>query len=640
MEIKNFNIPVFCLIICLQCQIGIAQHVLADSTKTVLEELSPFIDSFAFNKMEEYHIPGAAISIVADSAIQYYNGYGLADIENKRPVNRDKTSFRIASITKTFTALAALQLVQKGKLDLYSDIRNFLPDENFSFLSETPITLHHLLTHTAGFDLTDTGDASLTPEDTYSIEEMARSRMPDRVHKPGQVCSYSNFGYTLIGYLIQHVSGQPYEEYIIEHILSPLDMINTSIHQPMPDSLKSNLSKSYVWKDGQIELKRDYTNTLPGGGIISTARDMSNYMLMHLNGGKFKGRELLDSVHHQMLTSQQYGSRKTKYGICYSFFENFWTGRRSIEHSGGQLGFLSLMILIPETGTGLFIAHNNRKNANRYRYDIARQLLDTLVGNRSTAVAPLVPSANFDDIADNYIGTFKRLDYPTNTFEKATRLFGQFSTEYKIEYVGNGRITTYGDDYVMTEEHLFQRDTTNSTYKLEFLVDENGKAQKLLIGTSSYERISWLEKKRVQQPFLFVSGVFLILLFLSRPVAWIIRKFRNKKKVILHETRILNNWLYWTGSSLALGVIGFILHFAIYRDQLSDYGVPMSMKLVFVVCTFGFILTFLSPYFLWQNWKIKSTGIAKKLINTILILSCITLSTIYYVYNIIGFQYY
>ena len=119
------------------------------------------------------------------------------------------------------------------------------------------------------------------------------------------------------------------------------------------------------------------------------------------------------------------------------------------------------------------------------------------------------------------------MNYPVNTFEKAIRLFGQFSTEYKIEYAGDGKISTYGDNYVMTKEHLFQRDTTNSTYKMEFIMDESGRAERLFIGINSYERISWLERKRVQQPFLFISLLLLLFYSLSRPIQWTIRKIRR-----------------------------------------------------------------------------------------------------------------
>lgn len=603
-------------------------------------QLTSYIDSLAQAGMEEAHIPGAVITIITDSSVVFNKGYGFADVENEIPVDGEKTIFRIASITKTFTAMAVLQLVEQGKLNLHEDIRAYLPDDDFDFLSDEPITLHHLLTHTAGFDLTDTGDAALIPEDVIPLEEMARRRMPDRVHKTGEVYSYSNFGYTLLGYIIQEVSGMPYEDYMRRNLLEPLGMVNTGIRQPLPEPYKSNLAKSYVWKGEQVALERDYTNTLPGGGIISSGADMANYMRMHLNQGTFEENQLISPEGHELLTSHKFGSRHTKYGICYSFFENMWTGRRSLEHSGGQLGFVSLMALIPETGTGIFIAQNNRKDAGGFRYQMARAILDTLIGNKERNIAPLTPPDNFDAIADNYTGVYKKMDYPIATFEKCSRLFGQFSAEYDIKYDGNGRLATYGNSYIQVDDHLFQMDDPESTFKMEFLVDDTGKAHTLFIGTTKYERINWLRKKRVQQMFLFVSIVILLILFLSRPITWIVRKARDRALSIPEGSRGLRKWMYWTGSLLALAAVGIIVNFLIYRDQMSDYGLPISLKAVFVLSTLGVILALLSPYFLWKNWKLPSLKLRSKIANTLVVLAIVIVSVIYYVYNLVGFQYY
>ena len=610
------------------------------SSLTTLDNVKPYIDSLAIDGMKKYHIPGAVITIITDSSEVFYKGYGNSNFEAEIPVDADKTLFRIASITKTFTSTAVMQLVQEGKLDLHKDIRNYLPDDDFDFLSDMPITLHHLLTHTAGFDLTDTGDAALVPEKIIPIEEMARRHMPDRIYEPGDVHSYSNFGYTLIGYIIQEVSGIPYEDYIRTKILQPLNMVHTGIRQPLPEPYKTNLSKSYVWKDGQRELTRDYTNTLPGGGIISSAKDMANYMLMHLNGGKLNDVELLGPDQHKILISQHYGSRNTPYGVCYSFFENRWTGRRSIEHSGGQLGFVSLMVLIPETGTGIFITQNNRKEAGGFRYDLTRAILDTLIGYKKNNFDSIVSPKEFDAIAKNYTGVYKQMNYPKNSFEKLARLFGMFSTEYKIEYDGAGSLTTYGDSFVHVGDHLFRLNKANTDYTLEFFPDETGMSQRLMNGTSSYERISWFQKKRVQQGF-FIPSIFLLLLFvLSRPIGRLIRKARKKQITSSLNSKRLRKWLYGTALLVVGGALGLVMHFLIFRDQLSDYGVPLSMKIVFVICSAGFILAILSPYFLWKNWSLKELRIKNKIMNTVIIIAIVLVSIMFYTYNLIGFQYY
>ncbi|NND52189.1 MAG: hypothetical protein HKN54_07275, partial [Flavobacteriaceae bacterium] len=342
----------------------------------------------------------------------------------------------------------------------------------------------------------------------------------------------------------------------------------------------------------------------------------------------------------KILISQHYGSRKTAYGICYGFFENRWTGRRTLDHSGGQLGFVSLMVLIPETGDGIFIAQNNRKDAGGFRYDLTRAILDTLVGRKNNGFDSVAKPKSIEDIAKNYTGVYKQMNYPKNSFEKLIRLFGFFSTEYKIEYDGQGSLTTYGDSYVPAGDHLFRLNQSDTDYFLEFFPDESGKAQRMMNGTGSYERISWFEKNRVQQGF-FIPSIFLLLIFvLSRPIGRLKRKRREKRYAPKPANKRFNKWMYVTALLVVLGALGLILHFLILRDQVSDYGVPLSMKFNFLVCTAGFISAILSPYFLWRNWSLKGLGIIKKMMNSVIIIAIILVAIMFYEYNLIGFQYY
>ena len=609
-------------------------------TTNPIEPLESYLDSLVAEGMKSYHVPGVTIAVVTDSQFVFTKAYGLANIEDNIKVDKEKTGFRIASITKTFTALAAMQLVEQGKLDLHKPIEIYLPDDDFDFLDDKPFTAHQLLTHTAGFDLTDTGDAALRVEDVIPLEELARHQMPDQVHDPGTVHSYSNFGYALMGYLIQEISGMRYEDYIRENILKPLGMLNTDLTQPLPDKIKTNLARSYVWNDEQIYLPRDYTNTTPGGGIVSNADDMSKYMLMLLNAGQLDDVELLSPEYFEMLTSQQYGSKQTKYGVCYAFFENMWTTRRSLDHTGGQLGFVSLMTLIPETGTGIFIAQNNRKNAGRFRYDVMIPLLDTLLGEKKREIPKLIPPDNFDTIAKNYTGRYKQKNYPKATFEKLSRFFGAFTTEYWVSYKGEGIMDIRGTEYIMIDEHLFQMNDQESTHKMEFKVDDKGKAQELMIGTTSYERVPWYKFKRVLQFSLIVSMIMLLFHVIVSPIRRIIRKRRKNAVHNNPRAKWITKWYYRTALLYVVGTAGVAIVFAYYQDQMSDYGVPLILKLILLIYTIAFILACLSPIVLWKSITNKSLGTIDRMKDLILIAAIVVTSLTLFHFNMIGFQYY
>ncbi|MBT8220645.1 MAG: beta-lactamase family protein [Bacteroidia bacterium] len=588
--------------------------------------------------MQKFKVPGAVITIITDSSEVFTRGYGYADVENQIAVDPKSTLFRIASITKTFTATAAMQLVEQGTLDLHTDIGNYLPDKDFDFLKGEPFTMHHLLTHTAGFDLTDTGDAALTPEEVVPLEQLARRQMPDQVHKPGTVFSYSNFGYALAGYVIQTISGMSYEDYMIRNVLNPIGMNQTGIRQPLPKALKLNLANSYTWEDGQVALERDYTNTLPGGGIISNAVDMSRYMKMHLQGGIIDSTVILNAENHRILTSQKYGSKNTKYGICYAFNENMWNGRRSIDHSGGQLGFLSLMVLIPKTGTGIFIAHNNRQDASGFRYNLTATILDTLIGQEEREIQPLTPSKAFDNIADNYTGRYLQMNYPHNTFEKVSQLFGFFANEHQVSHDSIGSLTIFGSPFVQIEDHLFQMDRPQSDYKVEFLVDDNGLAYQLFAGTNSYQRIPWYQHNRLKQIGMIFSILVMLIFVLSRPAISIIRKIRNRK--IQRKRSWLYHWQYWTATLFMLGALSLVALFLIYQDQISDYGVPFSLKTTLGINTIGALSAVISPMALWSIWKSNDHSKGRKFLNTLVIISIIITTIILVDMRMIGFQYY
>src|SRR6185503_6315777 len=184
-------------------------------------------------------------------------GYGYADIENSLPVDPEQTLFRVGSVTKLFTWTAVMQLAEQGKLDLDADINTYL-DFHIPDTYPEPITLKHLLTHTAGFEdrffevLASDAD-SLVPARDWLI-----SHMPARVRPPGMIAAYSNYGAALAGYIVARVSGQTYNQYIQENILAPLGMLHSTAQSPIPPDLRAQASVGYTYKDGAFQPFPDY----------------------------------------------------------------------------------------------------------------------------------------------------------------------------------------------------------------------------------------------------------------------------------------------------------------------------------------------------------------------------------------------
>src|SRR5581483_11545559 len=207
------------------------------------QDLGAFLDGLIPTELERDNIAGAVISVVKDGQLLYAKGYGYADVAHHLPVSADSTVFRIASISKLFTATAVMQLVEQGKLNLDTDVQTYL---DFKLRRHFPdkITLRNLLTHTAGFE-ESVKDLPADPGKSVPLREHILERTPDQIYRPGTVTSYSNYGADLAWYIVQVVSGTPYPEYVRLHILEPLGMTHSSIAEPLPPEVRHLLSRNY-----------------------------------------------------------------------------------------------------------------------------------------------------------------------------------------------------------------------------------------------------------------------------------------------------------------------------------------------------------------------------------------------------------
>jgi CubicO group peptidase (beta-lactamase class C family) len=219
-----------------------ARILYASHDKIETGDLETFTDELITRQLDEYHIAGAVVSIVQDGKIELTRGYGYANIEEQIPVTPDETIFRIGSAGKLFTWTAVMQLVEQGKIDLDTDINTYLPDFKIPDTFPEPITMLNLLSHTAGFEERTTGTESRGPEEIISLHEYLSRYMPDRVRPAGELITYSNYGTALAGYIVEAVSGMPFEKYIERYLFSPLSMAHSTFRQPLPSDLKNHLA--------------------------------------------------------------------------------------------------------------------------------------------------------------------------------------------------------------------------------------------------------------------------------------------------------------------------------------------------------------------------------------------------------------
>src|SRR5437762_986537 len=388
-------------------------------------DFETFLDALIPSQLRNRNIAGAVVSVVKDGQVLFQKGYGYADVEAKKPVLPDQTLFRPGSISKLFTATAVMQLVEQGKLDLDRDVTDYL-DFTIPETYPEPVTLRQLLTHTAGFEETLKNLFVGHQTDMKPLRAYLVNQMPARIFPPVKVPSYSNYGFTLAGYIVERVSGEKFERYITNHILQPLRMTDSTFDQPLPPQLAAQMSKAYL-----IASKKprdfEFVQVAPAGALSTTTTDMTRFMLAFLQDGSVDGVAVLKPETVREMQTRQFAIHPMICGLGITFMEYWLDPVRAIGHGGDTVYFHSDMVLLPDAHVGYFISYNSLgKNVGGGRGEILRAFMNRYFPNPSEHRVDVDLETQKSDgrkVTGIYDGT-RRAD---TTFLKILPLLDQFS---------------------------------------------------------------------------------------------------------------------------------------------------------------------------------------------------------------------
>lgn len=319
-----------------------------------------WLDATIPGALEESGIAGAVVAVVGDGQVLTTRGFGYADTASRTEADPAETLFRPGSVSKVFTATAVMQLVQQGELDLDTDVAAYL-DFEIERGYDDDLTLRHLLSHTAGFEERIAGLIGSEGAEA-NLREALATDPPEQVFRPGTTPSYSNYGNALAGYIVERVSGMPFEDYIDEHLLAPLGMASSSFRQPLPEDLAERLSEAYGAAGGPAQ-PFEYVGTPPAGSLSATADDMAQFMLAQL-GAHPDGIELLDAATRELmyspaLTEESLGAFAGAQRMTLGWFQEDQNGHRVVGHGGDTNWFHSHLNLYPDDGAGIFVSFNS-----------------------------------------------------------------------------------------------------------------------------------------------------------------------------------------------------------------------------------------------------------------------------------------
>ncbi len=563
-------------------------------------EAAYFFDAFFARRMRESKITGLVFALVSHGEILLLKGYGHADINGRVPVYPETTLFPVGSITKLITATAAMQLVEKGQLDLHRDINDYLGSWQIPATFPEPITLAHLLTHTSGFDDQNIGSYVHTPQEALPLAERVVQRLPWRLRPPGRLAAYSNYNYDLAGYLVERVSGVSFDQYVREHLFLPLDMDATGLGQVQTTT--GFWAQGFIQRHSGLQLAPPTFDDTPSSGLVTTGRDMAHFLLAHLQRGRFNGYRILQEPTIQRMQARQFAPHPRLPGVAFGTSEYLRNGQRALAQGGISPGFVSLLFLLPAREVGFFVSYNNCHPLQHLNADLMAAFMDHYY--------PAVPtSANASDPGDSQrmrglslaaesstrlAGTYRILRHSRVTPEiVATLLVGQ-----KLVQVADGRLLIGEEEWCQQSPLFFTRGRQCAAFE----EDEHGTITYLHLPDGTYERIPWYETML----WNVGAGLFCTLIFGVTCLAGMLGELSRLVLRRRQPSRLLGGLRRVVLAMAALNLIFLVgLYQVLQASDLYDflYGMPLTLQGLLVLPLISAALNLSLLFLLPMAWR-------------------------------------
>lgn len=363
---KKLIILLYCVLFTFSCQQQVEKQVSENSLEEEItaiennllssiqiegESLTKFSLS---DRMKHYNVPGLSIAVVKDGELRWAKGYGIANTKNGKPVD-ENTIFQAGSISKPLAALAALKLIQEGKLDLDTDVNTYLKDwqvEENKFTAEEKVTLRRLLTHTAGMTVHGFPGYQQTDEFPSVVQVLDGEGNTGRIFVdtfPDAIWRYSGGGYTVMEKVVEDISGMPLEEYMAKNIFPALGMTRSTYNQPLTEEYHDNASAAYNSEGDLYEgLWHNYPEQA-AAGLWTTPTDLAKYCIAIQNIFQGKAESILSKeMVEKMLTKHKNG-----WGLGPSL--GFEGDSLTFGHGGKNAGFTNDMRAFAHQGNAVIV---------------------------------------------------------------------------------------------------------------------------------------------------------------------------------------------------------------------------------------------------------------------------------------------
>jgi CubicO group peptidase (beta-lactamase class C family) len=562
-------------------------------------EFASLLDAWLPGMLQKSDIPGATVVSVQSGRVLFRKGYGMANVAARQPMDPAQTIVRIASVSKPFTAVLVMQLVQSGALALADNAASHLGHVRIRNPFPEPVTIRHLLTHTAGLDKVDAGRtvrAESTPPD---LESYLKHNTPPVIRVPGEVFAYSNHGFALAGEIVADVRHLPFSECADQFLFQPLDMRSSSF-VIRPD-LRHRLATGYrSGESGMIAQPVDLMNTVPASMMVTTADDMAKFMTFMLGDAPPEADAVLSASLRRDMERVQYRNHDalpSGYGFGF-FIQDGADGTDWIWHDGDTRGWTAELDLYPAAHFGIFFAFNGDGGT-----DISARIVDSL-RSRFFGFESRVPEheTRFQPSElDQLCGQYAYVNTSVSTREKFETLV---TNPERVEVRGRDTLLFGQHAYTEIAPLVFQR-TDDRHGLLAFRHSDGTGTLYAATGIRAYRKLMWHERPAVHRTVLMASvvgwfSVLFRLLFLIR------RKYRGG----LHRTDQLR-WMVagFVFVCFLVFTAGFVL---ISPGATLRYGVPTSLRILFAVAGAGAAASVSLPVLASLRWKTSYKNVRER----------------------------
>jgi CubicO group peptidase (beta-lactamase class C family) len=583
--------------------IGAAQD--QESDPRTIEELKAHIQRILIRR----NVPGASIALVDREKTLWAGGIGKADVAAGTEVT-EKTLFRVGSISKSFTALAVLMLVEEGRLDLNAPVRDLVPEIEFTnpWQETHPVRVAHLMEHTTGFD--DIHPREYLYKDNASItllEGLAFNPNSRRCRwKPGQHRSYCNSGPAIAAYILEKVTGRVFEEFVRERIFDVLGMRHSSFHFPMQAEL---MAKGYE-ADGTTEAGYDHIIVRPSGALNASADEMARFIRMLINRGALDDTVLVkpETITRMERPKTTLAARAGfTFGYGLGNFASFQNGFTFHGHNGGITGFVSTYAYSSDLGLGFFASINKSSPALG---DIRRLVAKFLTSGLDR---PKVPEFSFAESDLGEAAGYYQLITPRQQIQHVIGRFWAFQHVTLEE--GRLYLQSPRRELIPVSANSF-RFAGQPEANMFNIRNEEG----ALIGQwgalGNYQKVPrlWI----IFQVGAAILSIILMVTSIVFALIWIPLKLLGK----MPDAPYLRCRTYPLLAVLSL--ITGLLPFAISSNMVADFGALSIMSLLVFFGTLLFALfTLLSLYTIFRSFAVKMSRVIQ--VHSILVtLACVT----------------